>query len=46
MSDANTQELSFVAKLVIAAAIALLVVGSLWYGFAFRAIERGWSDLL
>ena len=46
MSKANTQELSFIAKLVIAAAIALLVVGSLWYGFTFRAIERGWSDLL
>jgi hypothetical protein len=42
----NTKELSLIAKLVIAVAIALVVVSSLWYGFTFRAIERGWGDLL
>jgi uncharacterized membrane protein YvlD (DUF360 family) len=46
MPDTKTQELGLLAKLVIATAIALLVVGSLWYGFTLRAIERGWSDLL
>jgi len=26
--------------------IALVVVGALWYGFTFKAIERFWHDLL
>jgi hypothetical protein len=46
MSDADKQALSFLSRLVIVAAIALVVVGSLWYGFTFRVIERFWSDLL
>jgi hypothetical protein len=46
MSDARTQELNFLAKLVIVVAIALVVAGSLWYGLTFKAIERFWRDLL
>jgi hypothetical protein len=45
MSPTNKPELSVLAKLVIAAAIALVVFGSLWYGFTFGSIERFWSDL-
>jgi uncharacterized membrane protein YvlD (DUF360 family) len=46
MSDTNAQELGLLAKLAIATAIALLVVGSLCYGFTLKTIERGWGDLL
>jgi hypothetical protein len=46
MSDPKMQELNFLAKLVVAIAIALLVVGSLWHGLTFTAIARLWSNLL
>jgi hypothetical protein len=46
VSDANKQELNFLAKLVIAITIALVAVGSLRYGFTFRTIARFCNDLL
>ena len=46
MSDANTQELNFLAKLVIVVAIALVVIGALWHGFTLKALERFWHDML
>lgn len=46
MSEARTQELNFLAKPVIVVAIAPVVVGSLWYGLTFKAIERFWRDLI
>jgi hypothetical protein len=46
MSDANAQELGFLARLVIVLAIVLIVVGLLWHGVTVEAFQRFWHDLI
>jgi hypothetical protein len=46
MSDANTQALSSLSKLVIVVAIVLFLAGVLWHGLTFKVIERFWHDLV
>jgi hypothetical protein len=46
MTDAHPQELSILAKLVIAIAIALFVAGVLWHGMTFDTFSRFWRDLV
>jgi hypothetical protein len=46
MSDANAQELGFLARLVIVLAIFLIVVGLLWHGVTVEAFQRFWHDLI
>ena len=46
MSDANAQELGFLARLVIVLAIVLIVVGLLWHGVTVEALQRFWHDLI
>jgi hypothetical protein len=46
MSDASSQELGFLAKLVILLAIVLIVAGILWHGVGLAAFQRFWHDLV
>lgn len=46
MSDADTHELGFLAKLVVVAGIVLFVAGVTWHGITFAAIRRIWTDLI
>ena len=46
MSDANAQELGFLARLVIVLATVLIVVGLLWHGVTVEAFQRFWHDLI
>ena len=46
MSDANAQELGFLARLVIVLAIVLIVVGLLWHGVTVEALQRFWHHLI
>ena len=46
MANTDTQELGLLAKLVIGAAIVLIVAGALWHGVAAEAWQRLWHDLM
>jgi hypothetical protein len=46
MSDAKTQELGFLAKLVVGLAIVLFVAGVVWHGVTVATFERLWHDLI
>jgi hypothetical protein len=46
MTDTEPQELGLLAKLVIAAAIVLIVAGALWHGVTIEAFQRIWHDLV
>jgi hypothetical protein len=46
MSDANQQVLGILPKLVIAAAILLIVAGILLHGVTLEAVQRAWHDLV
>jgi hypothetical protein len=46
MTDANSQELGLLAKLVIAIAILLIVAGVLWHGVTVAVLQRFWRDLV
>jgi hypothetical protein len=46
MSDANAQELGFLARLVIVLAIVLIVAGLLWHGVTVETFQRFWHDLI
>ena len=46
MSDAKTQELGFLAKVVIGFAIVLFVAGVVWHGVTVEAFQRLWRDLV
>jgi hypothetical protein len=46
MSDAKTQELGFLAKLVVGLAIVLFVAGVVWHGVTVATFQRLWHDLI
>lgn len=46
MTDANSQELGLLAKLVIAFAILLTIAGVLWHGVTIEVFQRIWHDLV
>jgi hypothetical protein len=46
MSDANAQELGFLARLVIVLAIVLMIAGLLWHGVTVETFQRFWRDLI
>jgi hypothetical protein len=46
MTDAHPQELSILAKLVIAICLVLFVGGLVWHGATFKTFERFWHDLV
>ena len=46
MADTDTQELSLLAKLVLAALIVLVVAGVVLHGITFEVIGRLWHDLI
>ena len=46
MSDAKTQELGFLAKVVIGLAIVLFVAGVVWHGVTIATFQRLWHDLI
>ena len=46
MADANSQELGFAAKLVVAIGIALAVAGVLWRGVAMENFARIWHNMV
>ena len=46
MSDATSQELGVLAKLVILLAIVLIIAGALWHGVTVATFHRFWHDLV
>jgi hypothetical protein len=46
MLNTNTQELGFLAKLVILFAVALILVGIAWHGVSIPTFQRIWHDLV
>jgi len=46
MSDATSQELGILAKLVIVLAIVLIVAGVLWHSVTVATFQRFWHDLV
>jgi hypothetical protein len=46
MSDADSQALGIMPKLVIAAAILLVVAGVLWHGVTWENLQRLWGNLV
>ena len=46
MTDADTHELGFLAKLVVVAGIVLIVAGVAWHGVTLAVIRRIWTDLI
>ena len=46
MSDTNSQNLGGLARIVVALAILLIIVGVLWHGITIGVIERLWHDLV
>jgi hypothetical protein len=46
MTDADTHELGFLAKLVVVSGIVLIVAGVAWHGVTVAAISRIWTDLI
>jgi hypothetical protein len=46
MTDANPQELSILAKLVIVFSIVLIVAGVVWHGVTVATFQRFWHDLI
>jgi hypothetical protein len=46
MADANSQELGFAAKLVVAIGIALAIAGVLWRGVAMENFARIWHNMV
>jgi hypothetical protein len=46
MSDTKTQELGFLAKLVVGLAIVLFVAGVVWHGVTVATFQRLWHDLI
>jgi hypothetical protein len=45
-SEAQSSEIGLLGKLVIAAAILLILAGVLWHGITFENIQRIWHNLL
>jgi hypothetical protein len=46
MTDANSQELGLLAKLVIVLAMVMIVAGLLWHGVTAASFRRFWHDLV
>ncbi len=46
MADAGPQKLSFLAKLIIALILALIVAGIVWHGVSIPTFRRIWHDLV
>lgn len=46
MTSRNPQELGFLAKLVLACALVLLVSGIAWHGITVAVFERIWYDII
>ncbi len=46
MTDANSQALGLLPKLVIAIAVVLIAAGAVWHGVTLEAVYRAWSDLV
>ncbi len=46
MTDARSQELGIMPKLVIGIAILLIAAGVLWHGVTVQVFERFWRDLV
>ena len=46
MTDTERQELSLLAKVVIALGIALIVAGLIWHSVSIATFQRIWHDLL
>lgn len=46
MSNAASQELGFLAKVVVALVIVLAIAGVLWHGVALETFQRIWRNLL
>jgi len=46
MSDATSQELGILAKLVLVLAVVLIVAGVVWHGVTVDASRRFWHDLV
>ncbi len=46
MTDAEQQELSFLAKMVIVIGIALVVAGVVWHGVTIAVFQRIWANLV
>ena len=46
MTEINRQRLSFLAKLVLALGLSLIVAGILWHGITFQTVARLWHNLL
>ena len=46
MSDATSQELGILAKLVLVLAVVLIVAGVVWHGVTVDAFRRFWHDLV
>jgi hypothetical protein len=42
----NPQNLSILAKLVIAIALLLIVAGAIWHGLTWENFQRSWTDLV
>jgi hypothetical protein len=46
MSETDTRDLGFLAKLVIVLAIGCVVAGIVWHGVTLKTIERLWTNLV
>jgi hypothetical protein len=46
MTDAEPQELSLLAKLVVASLLVLIVAGIVWYGVSIAIFKRIWHQLI
>src|SRR5207253_8028930 len=46
MTDADPQKLSFLAKLVVASILVLIVAGLVWHGVSLPTFRRIWDDLV
>ena len=46
MTDAEPQKLSFLAKLIVALILALIVAGIVWHGVSIPTFRRIWHDLV
>ena len=46
MTDAEPQKLSFLAKLIIALILVLIVAGIVWHGVSIPTFRRIWHDLV
>ena len=46
MTGSNSQELGWLPKLIIAAAVLLIIAGIFWHGITTEALQRFWRDLV